>query len=494
MDKGDPPPGKKPKGLPKKPNVKPKGFDMEIIPDSDCIIDIKNKVEIKTTNAQSSVLTINPSTPIIVNDCVMNNVITNSAPNINTEIKNTEVNELILYKFQDQGPYTIYIEYINIGADSKPLNDIRTGRLLNKLRLKSALNTKQIGKFRNKIVFKDKDEANKLISDKSLEPENLKAFIPKQYVERVGVIKDVPEELSENEILENIVSKYKVKAIWRFKRKLDTGNMVNTSTIKIVFEGQLIPDEVVLFFACRKVLPYIFSVTQCRLCFLFGHIEKNCKGQKRCQICSEVNLEDHVCSNVVKCRHCNEQHTSNSKLCLEFRRQKHIKELMSLKNMSFQEANGMLPKVQNRFTVLENLEEFPMLEIPRFLKGRNLEEERRMVNINRKISLHNQKVNKSKIVDKTFTQAMEESEDDIVMDWSQPIVSNPHRVSNFEAIVNELSCLVESSKNVSPSVPGTVESYIANSNEIIKKLILAIKINSEQSLKSNVLKTIDLTT
>lgn len=374
------------------------------------------------------------------------------------------------------------------------MNDIRTGRLLNKLRLRSALNTKQIGKFRNKIVFKDKDEANKLISDKSLEPENLKAFIPKQYVEKVGVIKDVPEELSEQEILENIMSKHKVKAIWRFKRKLDTGNMVNTSTIKIVFEGQLIPDEIVLFFACRKVLPYIFSVTQCRVCFLYGHIEKNCKGQKRCQICSEVSSEVHICSNVVKCRHCNEPHTSNSKLCLEFKRQKHIKELMSLKNMTFQEANGMLPKVQNRFTVLENLEEFPMLEIPRYLKGRNLEEERRMVNINRKISIHNQKLNKSKIVERTFTQALEENIEDNYFDCSQPIVMNPHRVSNLEAIVNELSSLVESSKRISSSSPNTVESYIANSNEILKKLILAIKTNSEQISKSNALKTIDLTT
>lgn len=162
--------------------------------------------------------------------------------------------------------------------------------------------------------------------------------------------------------------------------------------------------------------------------------------------------------------------------------------------MTFQEANGMLPKVQNRFTVLENLEEFPMLEIPRYLKGRNLEEERRMVNINRKISIHNQKLNKSKIVERTFTQALEENIEDNYFDCSQPIVMNPHRVSNLEAIVNELSSLVESSKRISSSSPNTVESYIANSNEILKKLILAIKTNSEQISKSNALKTIDLTT
>lgn len=492
MEQGEPPPGKKPKGPSKPQKNKPKGFDMEVSPDGKT--ENNNKIHVTTTIEKSSVLTSNTPIINIVIDDEMNNENNSSVLKTNTGKQISDVNEIILYKFQDQGPYTIYIEYINICPESKPLNDIRTGRLLNKLRLRSALNTKQIGKFRNKIVFKDKEEANKLISDKSLESENLKAFIPKQYVERVGVIKDVPEELTEEEILEHIVSKYKVKAIWRFKRKLDTGNMVNTSTIKIVFEGQLIPDEVVLFFACRKVLPYIFSVTQCRLCFLYGHIEKNCKGQKRCQICSEVNTEDHDCSNVVKCRHCNESHTSNSKLCLEFRRQKHIKELMSLKNMSFQEANGMLPKVQNRFTVLENLEEFPMLEIPRHLKGRNLEEERRMVNINRKISLHNQKVNKSKIVEKTFTQAMEECAEDIYMDCSQPIARNPYKVSNSELIVNELSSLVESSKKVSASAPNTVESYIANSNEILKKLILAIKENSEQSVKSNVLKTIDLTT
>lgn len=460
---GEPPPGKK-----RDTGRKHAGSDVGNVEFH--VTDELHNVHI--TNTPSSLTTDN------TNEFNMNGINTDNPTNSNT---NPENNDLILYKFQDQGPYTIYIEYIKIEEDSKPLNDIRTGRLLNKLRLKSALNTKQIGKFRNKITFKDKNEANKLISDKSLEPDNLKAFIPKQYVERVGVIKDVPEELTEQDILDNIISKYKVKAIWRFKRKLENGNMVNTSTIKIVFEGQLIPDEINLFFAVRKVLPYIFSVTQCRLCYLYGHIEKNCKGKRRCQVCSEENSVDHICSNVVKCRHCKEAHTSNSKLCPEFRRQKNIKELMSLKNMTFQEANSMLPKVQNRFSALDHLEEFPMLEIPRHLKGRNIEEERRMVNINRRISTHNQKVNSSKSMERNFSFAMQDEE---VSECTQPIVSNPHKVSSFEAIVNEFNNLVISSKNVSSLAPRSIEIYISNSNELLNKLILLCKENSEQLLQS----------
>lgn len=70
--------------------------------------------------------------------------------------------------------------------------------------------------------------------------------------------------------------------------------------------------KVVEFFSQANVLI-------CSNCFGIGHFRKNCpqKNESTCKTCSEkfTNPNDHVCSGMLKCKHCGGEHTSNNTKC-----------------------------------------------------------------------------------------------------------------------------------------------------------------------------------
>lgn len=70
---------------------------------------------------------------------------------------------------------------------------------------------------------------------------------------------------------------------------------------------------------------YILPVEQCKGCFLFGHIKKDCNSTR-----STDEHDNNECK--VVCRHCGLlEHMS------EFDRQKQIRQIMSFNNLSFLE-------------------------------------------------------------------------------------------------------------------------------------------------------------
>lgn len=72
-----------------------------------------------------------------------------------------------------------------------------------------------------------------------------------------------------------------------------------------------------------------------------------CRGKKRCRNCGHVESVDHAGCNTV-CVHCkSKDHVATSKECPEFGRQKKIKD-MSFENMSFFEAEEMVPRLFNK--------------------------------------------------------------------------------------------------------------------------------------------------
>ena len=87
------------------------------------------------------------------------------------------------------------------------------------------------------------------------------------------------------------------------------------------------------------VNPYTPNVIQCRSCLKFGHRFSNCRGSQRCPRCGLNHPLDQCESEVIKCINCKLNHlATNSEECEEFKKQKRIKELMTLKNYSFREA------------------------------------------------------------------------------------------------------------------------------------------------------------
>ncbi|CAF1653047.1 unnamed protein product, partial [Didymodactylos carnosus] len=79
--------------------------------------------------------------------------------------------------------------------------------------------------------------------------------------------------------------------------------------------------EVLIAYMKFKVVEYFAqaNVLICSNCYGVGHFRKNCPQQNfaTCKVCSEkcTNLNNHQCSDVVKCANCGEGHPANTGSC-----------------------------------------------------------------------------------------------------------------------------------------------------------------------------------
>lgn len=294
-----------------------------------------------------------------------------------------EKNEIIQYdlnnryRFNDKGPFIVYIEHKekNIGR----LFPIRIGHFLRKdIRFKNNIvDMKSIGKNRVKIFCKNYETANTLIDHELIITNNLVAYIPTFFTQKKGIIKMVDTYFKEEYIKENIESNIKVLSVKRLKRKLfdETSKQnifVDRQMVILTFLGNNIPDTVKINMVNFIVEPYIYPVVQCFNCLRYGHTNKMCKSARKCQRCGQENCTFDDCVNHQICLHCNSsEHSSMSRTCSVYIKQKNIKIIMANENISFKEAevisnNPSYSKIvtNNRFSILANHENFPSLPVP----------------------------------------------------------------------------------------------------------------------------------
>ncbi|KAG8279502.1 hypothetical protein J6590_103815, partial [Homalodisca vitripennis] len=81
----------------------------------------------------------------------------------------------------------------------------------------------------------------------------------------------------------------------------------------------------------------------CYRCFAYGHVANSpCKNERICRDCGD-KFHSSPCQLPLKCIHCLGPHSSNSKYCPEFIRQKQIKERMSLRKEDYFTSSQFYP-------------------------------------------------------------------------------------------------------------------------------------------------------
>lgn len=270
----------------------------------------------------------------------------------------------------------VYIEKIN-NQNIGRLHPMYVGHILhNKLKLKNnVISVEKIGLNRVKVGVRNLKEANDLVKNSNLLAENLKAYIPNNLLYRKGLIRDVDTFFDDTYLKDNIVSNSNVLDVARLKRKVTTEDVIKfvpKQTVILTFEGNLLPNHVVINSVIFPVEPYVQRVVQCFKCLRYGHIAKQCRGAKTlCTKCGVEKDTDHSC-NVTHCIFCNDNsHNTVSKSCPHYIKQQKIKKHMAISNMSFSEAKNTLDNsvsnivsTQNRFDVFNNLKDnsvFPAL-------------------------------------------------------------------------------------------------------------------------------------
>lgn len=144
--------------------------------------------------------------------------------------------------------------------------------------------------------------------------------IPQRLVECLGVasIVDVDDEELRYLIAFEKAKLYQtnnpeVIEVRRMQKK-DVKGSSPLPLVVITFSGKVLPSHVELDNVLYPVRQYNYPVRQCRQCWRFGHMSKQCKSKPRCNSCYSENVdENHECIGGPICVNCSGDHRANDR-------------------------------------------------------------------------------------------------------------------------------------------------------------------------------------
>lgn len=286
------------------------------------------------------------------------------------------------YQASDAAPYNVHVQRKIVSLnDNITLHPVTFGRFLKTNSFKNIVDgsLKRIGRNRVSLSFSKFEDANSFIDNPLLESHGYKAFIPSFNITRMGIVRGVPVEWLDDEIKENITVPFRcgpILKVRRLKRKIinnGTSDLKPTETVVLTFDGQILPKRIFICYTALPVDLYIFPTIQCFRCCRFGHVRANCRAKTpRCFKCGQETHEGNKCQvhdDDIHCCLCNGFHMATDKKCLEFARQKSIKETMAKSCLSYAEASKLHPEISKRSyadALLSTPSTPPVISIPQY--------------------------------------------------------------------------------------------------------------------------------
>lgn len=284
------------------------------------------------------------------------------------QVGNQKPNDMVRstnsYDINDNGPFRVHLEFMKVPAtENREIQKLTVAQvLLKKLCLQGIADIKKLGRKTVTVYFNDYNSANSLINNNELDKFLLRSYIPDSYLFVSGVIRGVEKEVDVADFKEELQLNYPVTKLERMQRYDKTTNTkVDTNNLIITLRTNKLPDEVKAYRTVIKIFPFVGRIKQCCNCLRFGHLEEQCKARlKRCERCGEA---EHQGTCKLKCVHCKKDHVATDVNCEERKRQSNIKLIMAKENIGYYEALEMHPTyTQNPYALLENAQEFPVLE------------------------------------------------------------------------------------------------------------------------------------
>lgn len=265
------------------------------------------------------------------------------------------------YTTLDKGPYVVHVSRsepdLSAGTTIRP---IKFGQFLSthKFRNITADGVKRVGRNKISVEFLSAEDANNFISSPILPMCKYVASIPTFNVTKMGLVRDVPTDLSMDEFVDAIVLPpgcgiiLKARRLNRKNVDEDKITWIPTQTVVVTFQGQSLPPKIFLFYTSLRVELYQYPTIQCHTCCRFGHTKAQCRSKPRCFRCCKEHPGENcdISESNSTCLHCSGKHFATSKLCPELERQKSIKAVMAQNNISYEDAACQFPKVSRSYS------------------------------------------------------------------------------------------------------------------------------------------------
>ena len=213
----------------------------------------------------------------------------------------------------------------------------------------------ELRKLRNGTILvktADEKQAKALQKVKKIGEVHVKVEVHRSLNYCKGVVKSRELGCCSNEEILHDLRSQGVVGCSNISVKSDSGERRSTNTYILTFHTTTPPKYVYVSDYLRiPVAVYIPNPLRCFNCQKFGHTRSNCKGQKVCASCATPGHDATDCTSPRKCANCGGAHTSYSKECPAWLKEKEIQQVRVERGISFPEARKI---VQSRSAAKSN--------------------------------------------------------------------------------------------------------------------------------------------
>lgn len=191
-------------------------------------------------------------------------------------------------------------------------------------------------------------ELNSLLAVERIGNWEVTCMLSDSHKYKYGVISPISPEVQPDEITEMIQIRHddeaSVSKIERLKRKNETGEWIDSASVKIGFEGDHLPRGVTIGHNYYRVRPFVSEPRRCFNCQRIGHMAGSCKSKTQCRLCGD-NHHQTSCDKTpenYRCANCKGNHKANSVECSYYSKAKRIETIRAQKNIPYSVARDQV--------------------------------------------------------------------------------------------------------------------------------------------------------
>lgn len=336
--------GTNPNNSTKSPPSDPDSEPKRMRPDRDTPMDFSEDSNDKSTNVDSMLSSLRKEA--LGSGCPTTAA---SDPSTQTNNRSSVINSQLENRYSNLSlpPFIAFVEVNNNEPNSSHQDRKFIGNLhplfickrlciqFNHLKINSI---KRVGRSLVSLTFDSFQQANTFVSARATLPKDWISYIPNFKLFRTGVIRNVDKSLSISDIREGISwpdSPINITHCERMKyRPRDSDVLLESSSIKIIFESALLPEFIYIWKLRHHVTPFIQSIRRCYNCARIGHSTAFCRSSPACSVCSMGHLTSECNSDMTRCINCGGEHRATDFACPMLSQARIVNTIMAFTNSS----------------------------------------------------------------------------------------------------------------------------------------------------------------